>query len=171
MSADLVIPSLVYLGFTTQRFFRILVKLSIVVIAGLGIYSIFVIAFLCPKDPSYAFSIAIITDRGAGHCHDLRMILSWQAGWGLLSDTIILLLPMPILFSLRMRRTQRLSVVAVFSVSLLIPIASAVRLWGLCLWADSGTHAQYYGGYIIFWLVKLGHDFSMRQILTLCSYI
>jgi hypothetical protein len=67
------------------------------------------------------------------------------------SDIVILLLPMPVLYSLRMGRAKRLSVVAVFAVSLLIPIASGVRLWGLSLWANSGLHARYYGGYIIFW--------------------
>jgi hypothetical protein len=149
--ADIVIPSLVYLGFATQRTFRRLVKTLIVIIAVISIYCIFIIAFQCPKAPSYAFSTAILTDRGAGHCFDLRIVFYWQAGWSMGSDIVILILPMPVLFSLRMRRAKRLSVIAVFAVSLLIPTASGVRLWGLSLWANSGLYTRYYGGYIIFW--------------------
>jgi hypothetical protein len=112
---------------------------------------IFIVAFQCPKIPSYAFSAAILRDRGAGHCFDLRIVFYWQAGWSIGSDVVILLLPMPLLFKLRMRTVKRLSIIAVFSVSLLIPIASGVRLWAVNLWANSGSHARYYGGYIIFW--------------------
>lgn len=117
----------------------------------ISICCIFIIAFQCPKVPSYAFSTTMLIDKGAGHCFDLKIVFYWQAGWSMGSDIVILLLPMPVLFSLRMRRAKRLSIVAVFAVSLLIPIASGVRLWGLYLWANSGRHARDYGGYIIFW--------------------
>ncbi|RYO72901.1 hypothetical protein AA0113_g626 [Alternaria arborescens] len=50
-----------------------------------------------------------------------------------------------------MPRGKRLSVIAIFAVSLLIPIASGIRLWSLFLWANSGDLARYYSAYIIFW--------------------
>ncbi|KAF1830858.1 hypothetical protein BDW02DRAFT_582531 [Decorospora gaudefroyi] len=140
-----------YLGFATQRTFRILVRAGIVIVPAVSVVAIFIVAFQCPKIPSYAFSAGILRDRGVAHCFDLRIVFYWQAGWSLATDVMILLLPMPLLFSLRMRTLKRLSIVAVFAVSLLIPIASAVRIWALSLWANSGSHARYYGGYIIFW--------------------
>jgi len=151
MHVDLTPTPPVYLGFATQRTFRRLVHISIVIVTAVTIILIFIIAFQCPKKPPVAFGAAILRDRGSIYCLDLRIILYWQAGWSIASDVVILLLPMPLLFSLRMRTAKRLSVIAVFAVSLLIPIASAVRLCGLNLWANSGLHARYYGGYIIFW--------------------
>jgi vacuolar-type H+-ATPase subunit I/STV1 len=151
MYINLTLFSRVYLGFATRRTFRRLVYISIIVIAAVSIFSIFIVAFQCPKEPSFAVSPALLQNRGAGHCFDLSIVFYWQASWSIGSDVVILLLPMPILFSLRMRTIKRLSVIAVFAVSLLIPIASIVRLCALILWANSGLHARYYGGYIIFW--------------------
>lgn len=140
-----------YLSFATHRKFRILVHISIAVVIVVSILSIFILAFQCPKNPAYALSPAILVDRGAGHCFDLRIIFYWQAGHNIATDLIILVLPMPLLFPLRMRTIKRVSLIVVFSVGLLVPIASGVRLWGLILWATSGENARYYGGYIIFW--------------------
>jgi hypothetical protein len=151
MHVDLIPTSLVYLGFATQRTFRRLVHISIVIVAAVSILSVFIFVFQCPKEPTVAFSASMFQDMSAGHCFDLRILFYWQSGWSIGSDIFILLLPMPILFSLRMRTAKRLFVIAVFAVSLLIPIASAVRLYGLYLWANSGMDARYYGGYFIVW--------------------
>ncbi|RII08822.1 hypothetical protein CUC08_Gglean007218 [Alternaria sp. MG1] len=140
-----------YLGFATQRTFRRLVITSIVIVVVIGIYCIFIVAFQCLENPSDALSPAILSGWGDGHCFDLRIVLYWQAGWSLGSDLVVLLLPMPILLALRMPRGKRLSVIAIFAVSLLIPIASGIRLWSLFLWANSGDLARYYSAYIIFW--------------------
>ncbi|KAF1848944.1 uncharacterized protein K460DRAFT_415403 [Cucurbitaria berberidis CBS 394.84] len=140
-----------YLSFATHRMFRILVHISITFVAAVSTLMIFILAFQCPKKPSYAFSPAILKDRGAGHCFDLRIVFYWQAGFSIGSDLVILVLPMPLLVSLRMNTMKRISLMAVFSIGLLVPIASGVRLWGLILWANSGKLARYYGGYLIFW--------------------
>ncbi|CAI9627730.1 unnamed protein product [Alternaria burnsii] len=140
-----------YLGFATQRIFRRLVITSIVVVVVIGIFCVFIVAFQCLENPSDALSPAILSGWGDGHCFDLRIVLYWQAGWSLGSDLFVLLLPMPILLALRMPRGKRLSVIAIFAVSLLIPIASGIRLWSLFLWANSGDFARYYSAYIIFW--------------------
>ncbi|KAH7383916.1 hypothetical protein BKA66DRAFT_88283 [Pyrenochaeta sp. MPI-SDFR-AT-0127] len=140
-----------YLSFATHRTFRILVRISIGIVAAMSIVMIFILAFQCPKDPSYALSPAILRDRGAGRCLDLRIVFYSQAGFNIGSDLVILVLPMPLLFSLRMHAIKRFSLIAVFAVGLLVPIASGVRVWGLYLWANSGDLARYYGGYLIFW--------------------
>jgi hypothetical protein len=92
-----------YLSFATHRKFRILVYISIAAVIVVSIISIFILAFQCPKNPSYALSPAILYDRGAGHCFNLKIIFYWQAGWNIASDLVILVLPMPLLFPLRMR--------------------------------------------------------------------
>jgi vacuolar-type H+-ATPase subunit I/STV1 len=129
------------------------VQLSIVVVAVGSIVMILVVALQCPKNPSY--SEAGVHNRGAGNCFALSVTFYWQAGFNIGSDVFIILLPMPLLLSLHMRMVKRFSLVAVFAVSFLIPIASAVRLWALNLWANSGPYTLYYGGYILFWSVVL----------------
>lgn len=140
-----------YLSFATHRTFRILVHISIIIVAGVSILMIFILAFQCPKQPSYAISPAILQDRRSAHCFDLRFVFYWQAAFNIGSDIVILVLPMPLLVSLRMNKIKRISLMAVFSIGLLVPIASGVRLWAVYLWAHSGGLARYYGGYIIFW--------------------
>lgn len=140
-----------YLSFATHRTFRILVRISIGVVAVVSIVMIFILAFQCPQNPSYALSPTILRDKGGGRCLNLKIIFYGQAGFNIGSDLVILFLPMPLFFSLRMHTIKRISLIAVFAVSLLVPIASGVRLWGLYLWANSGDLARYYGGYLIFW--------------------
>jgi len=140
-----------YLSFATQRTFRVLVHISIVIVASVSVAMILVVALQCPKDPMYALKPAILTNRGAGHCFDLRIVFYWQAAFNMVSDLVILILPLPLLFRLRMHTAKRLSLLAVFWAGLLVPIASGIRFWGLNLWANSGKMARYSGGYVIFW--------------------
>jgi hypothetical protein len=144
-----------YLSFATQRTFRILVHITIVLVSAYTIAMILVNALQCPKDPMYAVSPKIFINRGAGHCFDLKVIFYWQAGFNMVSDLVILVLPLPLLFCLRMHRLKRLSLLAVFAAGLLVPIASGIRIWGLYIWATSmdSIMARYTGGYVIFWYV------------------
>lgn len=134
-----------YLSFATHRTFRRLVHLAIIIVAAISLIMIFIIAFQCPKDPSYALTEGIYIDRGIAHCWNLRIVFYCQAGFNIGSDLAILILPMPLLLSLQMHTTKRISLIAVFSVGLLVPIASGVRLWGLYLWAHSGKLARWSG--------------------------
>jgi hypothetical protein len=142
-----------YLSFATRRTFRILVYISILLVAIFSTTLILVIALQCPSNPLFALSPEMFLPHSQIYCRDLRAVFYWQSAFNMASDCVILVLPMPLLFRLRMHRTKRMSLIAVFSVGLLVPIASGVRLWGLYLWAHSGTMARYYGGYIIFWFV------------------
>ncbi|RAR11184.1 integral membrane protein [Stemphylium lycopersici] len=101
--------------FATRRTFRKVVQIAIILVTVLSALKIFIVAFQCPRTPWYAFSPAILEHRGAGHCFDLRVVFYWQAAWNLGTDVVILLLPMPVLFSIRMETTKRFSVVAVFA--------------------------------------------------------
>jgi hypothetical protein len=156
-----------YLSFATHRTFRIFVHICIVLVTAFSAAMILVVALQCPKKPLFALSPGIMIDRGRTHCLDLRIVFYWQAGFNMVSDLAILALPMPLLFRLRMDKAKRLSLIAVFSAGLLVPIASGVRFWGLYLWANSGHMARYYGGYVIFWFVI--YKPSAKQFLTLIN--
>lgn len=145
-----------YLSFATQRTFRILVHISVIIVAVVSVTMILIIALQCPRDPKYAMSIAILKHRDRGHCFDLRIIFYWQAAFNMISDLVILVLPLPLFFRLRMHTAKRVSLLAVFCAGLLVPIASGIRFWGLILWANRYNDLnflRYSGGYIIFWSV------------------
>jgi hypothetical protein len=142
-----------YLSFATSKTFKVVVHITIVLVTTMSASMILVVALQCPKKPLLALSPGILIDRGRIHCFDLRIVFYWQAGFNMISDLVILVLPMPLLCRLHMRKAKRLSLLAVFSVGLLVPVASGIRIWGLYLWADSGKLAQYSGGYVIFWWV------------------
>jgi hypothetical protein len=149
-----------YLSFATRRTFRILVHILIVVVSVFSVGMILFNALQCPRNPKYALSAASLLNRGAGHCFDLRVVLYFQAGFHMASDLLILVLPLPLLFRLRMDNIKRWSLVAVFAAGLLVPIASGIRIWALSLWAESGKMERYSGGYVIFWYVR---PFSSRH--------
>jgi hypothetical protein len=146
-----------YLSFATNRTFKILVQVSTVLVAACSIAMILIAAFQCPKDPRIALSPAGVKDNSHVQCYDFRKILYCYAGFNITSDLVILILPMPLLMRLHMHTAKRWSLIGVFSAGLLVPIASGIRFWALYLWANSGTSAQYYGGYIVFWSVTIPH--------------
>lgn len=109
-------------------------------------------AFECPHKPSLVVEEDIFRKRIEWKCFDLVRLYYSQASLNLLSDVIILLLPLPTLIRLRMPTLKRLCLLMVFSVGLLVPVAAAFRIWALHLWSGSGpVDSRYYGGYIIFW--------------------
>jgi hypothetical protein len=140
-----------YLTIATQRTFRILVIISIGVVAIFSTVMIFINAFECPKSPSFALTPGIFIYREKEKCFELHSLYYSQAAINMFTDTAILILPMPVLITLRMPKLKRLSLLAVFSVGMLVPIASGLRIWGLYLWASSGDLSRYYGGYVLFW--------------------
>ncbi|KAF2707870.1 hypothetical protein K504DRAFT_504087 [Pleomassaria siparia CBS 279.74] len=141
---------LFYLTIATQRTFRVLTMISIAVVAITSITMITLNAFECPKHPSFALTPGIFTSREENGCIALDTLYFSQAGVNIFTDTAILILPMPILVKLRMPRLKRFSLLAVFGVGLLVPIASGLRIWSLWLWTRSGALSRYNGGYILF---------------------
>lgn len=140
-----------YLSFATQPTFRNLVKIWIVVVAVFSIVTIFLSGFECPHDPSITLSAKIFDPRYASKCLNRAILYYCLAAFNMFSDAFILFLPIPSLLQLRMPALKRASLLAVFSAGLLVPIASGIRLWSLYLWANSGSEARYYGGYMLLW--------------------
>jgi hypothetical protein len=142
-----------YLSFATERTFRIIVRVCIVVVTIISAGMIVCMAVQCPKQPQFALTASMLNNRGRIYCFDMRIVFYWQAAFNMASDLVILALPLPLLYRLRMHKIKRLSILVVFCTGLLVPIASGIRFWGVYLWANSGKLSRYYGGYLIFWLV------------------
>ncbi|KAF2871500.1 hypothetical protein BDV95DRAFT_41746 [Massariosphaeria phaeospora] len=140
-----------YLSIATQRTFRILVHVCIAFVVVYSTIMIFLNGFQCPGRHSLPLTAAIFKERTAPHCLHLATLDYSQAAANMFSDIFILVLPMPVLLKLRMPTSKRISLLVVFSVGLLVPIASGCYIWGVYLWATSGEKAQYYGAYPLFW--------------------
>ena len=110
---------------------------------------VFVNAFECPK-PSDAWSVEILF-QGSGSCRDLHPIYYSQAGFNIASDIAILLLPMPVLYNLQMRRNKRIALIAIFSAGSVAVIASGVRIYALTIWSAPHADVPYEGAHILIW--------------------
>jgi hypothetical protein len=107
--------------------------------------------FECPRDPSVTLDPRIFDPAYASKCIQRPILYYFQAGFNIVSDIAILVLPMPSLLQLRMPTLKRICVITVFSVGFIVPIASALRIWALVVWANSTYDANYKGAYMLFW--------------------
>lgn len=121
-------------------------------VAAASFAMLLVNAFECPRNPSLVFEPRIFIMRKQWHCFNLTSLYFSQAALNVFSDLFILILPLPVLMKLHMPTLKRISLLIVFSVGLLVPIAASFRLWILYLWHDAPPDvSRYYGGYILFW--------------------
>ncbi|KAL1959485.1 hypothetical protein VTO42DRAFT_1930 [Malbranchea cinnamomea] len=134
---------------STQRAYRIAVYTVMGIVAAFTVAMVFVNAFECPN-PSDAWSVEILF-QGSSSCHDLHPIYYGQAAFNILSDVVILLLPMPVLHSLQMRRNKRIALIGIFSVGAIAVIASGVRVYALTLWSAPDADVPYEGANILIW--------------------
>ncbi|KAF2008057.1 hypothetical protein P154DRAFT_14827 [Amniculicola lignicola CBS 123094] len=139
-----------YLSIATTRTFRVMVHITIAIVSIFTVVMIFLNAFECPKDPGMAVTPAIFRQRKQ-ECFDLPTLYFSQAGFNIASDTIILLLPMPILIKLRMPKARRFALLLVFSAGIVAPVASSLRTWGLYVWNHTPKSGRYNGAYVLFW--------------------
>lgn len=117
-------------------------------VGAFTISMVFVNAFEC-DNPSDAWSTEILL-QADGSCHDLNTIYFGQAGFNIASDLAILVLPIPVVWNLQMKRQKRLAVISIFSIGSIAVLASIIRIYSLWLWAtDDDT--PYQGARILIW--------------------
>ncbi|KAF2197643.1 hypothetical protein GQ43DRAFT_380508, partial [Delitschia confertaspora ATCC 74209] len=154
-----------YRTLATSCNFRRIVTITI---AFVGIYTASMIiagAFQCRR-PSDAWSITgylawispptKLTHGKATHparqkCFDPTYLWAAFAGVNLFTDIVVLVLPIPMLLSLRLPLTKRLGLVSIFSLGFLAIVASSLRVWILTLWAESVASQQKYGTDLLLW--------------------
>ena len=119
------------------------------IVSAFTISMIFVNAFECPN-PSDAWSPEILL-QDSGSCHDLHGIYYGQAAFNILSDIVILLLPMPVLHALQMDQNKRFALIGVFSLGSIAVLASILRVYALSLWSAPDADVPYAGANILIW--------------------
>jgi hypothetical protein len=136
-----------YRVISAQKAYRIAVYVTMGIVAAFTVAMVFVNAFECPN-PSDAWSVEILF-QGKGSCTDLHPIYYSQAAFNILSDLVILLLPMPVLYSLQMRTNKRLALIGIFSCGSMAVIASVLRIWALTQWSAPMADIPYQGANIL----------------------
>ncbi|KAL1958781.1 hypothetical protein VTO42DRAFT_3900 [Malbranchea cinnamomea] len=138
-----------YRVISSQLAYRIAIYAVMAFVGAFTISMTFVNVFECGK-PSNAWAPDFIFQIG-GSCLDLTKIYYIQAAFNILSDIVILLLPMPVLYTLHMRLQKRIALIALFSVGTLAIIASTLRVYALSLWSDPDADKPYASAHILFW--------------------
>ena len=147
-----------YRTIAANRTFRRLVYATMAVVVMYTLGAVIAAIFQC-QTPSDAWSPAnyfasfdpFDPNRRQPKCYDPVNFWAFTAAANLLSDVIILLLPLPALLSLRIPMSKRLALIGVFSVGLLAIIASSVRVWVMALWAESPWNSARYGNDLLLW--------------------
>ncbi|CAN9090958.1 unnamed protein product [Alternaria alternata] len=84
-------------------------------------------------------------------CFDPIKLWVFSSASNLISDIIILMLPLPTLLSLRIPMAKRLALIGIFSVGVMAITASSVRMWVMMLWAESPYNSARFGNDLLLW--------------------
>ncbi|KAF2191170.1 hypothetical protein K469DRAFT_732655 [Zopfia rhizophila CBS 207.26] len=85
-------------------------------------------------------------------CYNPVILWFFSAGFNLVTDLIIWVLPMPFLLNLQsMPIKRRLELVGIFSIGIIAIIASGIRLWIMVLWTSSFIEQGKQTGNFLIW--------------------
>jgi hypothetical protein len=148
-----------YRAIASHRTFRRLVYATIGFVSIYSFAACIAAAFQC-ENPSDAWNTEGYfaqfdrdpdTKRPQLKCYDPVKLWVFCAAANLLSDVIILLLPIPALLSLRIPMSKRLALVGIFSIGIMAIVASSVRMWVMMLWAESPWNSARFGADLLLW--------------------
>jgi hypothetical protein len=134
-----------YRAIASHRTFRRLVYTTIGFVCIYTFAAVIASAFQC-ENPSDSWNTTgyfsqfdrdPTTKRPTFKCYDPIRLWVFSAAVNLLSDVIIILLPIPALLSLRVPMSKRLALIGIFSIGIMAIVASSIRMWVMMLWAES----------------------------------
>lgn len=146
-----------YRAIATHRTFRRVVNATIAFVSMYSFASAVASIFQC-LNPADSWSttnyIAQFDPNRKAHevkCFDPSKLWIFCGAANLLSDVVILLLPIPTLLSLRVPMSKRLALVGIFSIGLMAIVASSVRMWVIVLWSESAENSARFGTDLLLW--------------------
>jgi hypothetical protein len=148
-----------YRAIASHRTFRRFVNSGIAFVCMYTLAVVLASAFQC-ENPSNSWDTSGYlaqfdrnpnTKRPKVKCFDPMKLWVFSGAINLLSDVIIMLLPIPALLSLRVPMSKRLALIGIFSIGIMAIVASSVRMWVMMLWADSPWNAAKYGSDLLLW--------------------
>ncbi|KAF3920952.1 hypothetical protein ABW20_dc0106517 [Dactylellina cionopaga] len=117
-----------YKGISPQRGYQITIWATVGLVIAYTITIIFVYMFECPK-PSMSWAVTFPTG-----CMSLPALYYSSASVNILTDLIILVLPIPILITLQVQRRKRIALIGIFFIGFIAVLASISRIWALWLY-------------------------------------
>ncbi|KAJ6256483.1 hypothetical protein Dda_8345 [Drechslerella dactyloides] len=120
-----------YKGISRQRGYQITIWLAIGFIMAYTIAIVFVYMFECPN-PSMSWAVTFPTG-----CLDLSTLYYTSASINILTDILILLLPIPVLMTLQIRKGKKLALIGIFFIGSIAVLASISRIWALWLYQNT----------------------------------
>ncbi|KAK6530326.1 hypothetical protein TWF694_003683 [Orbilia ellipsospora] len=147
-----------YKGISPQKGYQIAIWATIGLVAAYTIAIEFVYMFECPK-PSMSWSVTFPTG-----CMNLSVLYYTSASVNILTDIIILLLPIPILFTLKIQSRKRIALIGIFFIGSIAVIASISRIWAL--WLYQNTKDVSYDAIFILLFSNVEINFA---IITACA--
>lgn len=127
-----------YRRLSPQRWFRIFIYTTMGIIVGYTVGIFFSFIFACqPIEKSYNVLLE-------GTCVDQPRLYIVTAVANIVSDVIIFILPMPMVFTLHMRLEQKLGLLFIFGlgslfVHSLFPLWTWPATWGSVIYTDRGS--------------------------------
>ncbi|EGX45655.1 hypothetical protein AOL_s00169g261 [Orbilia oligospora ATCC 24927] len=89
------------------------------------------IMFECPK-PSMSWSVTFPTG-----CMNLSVLYYTSASINILTDILILCLPIPVLMTIQIQKRKRIALVGIFFIGFIAVLASVSRIWALWLYQNT----------------------------------
>ncbi|KAI4668783.1 uncharacterized protein J4E78_002611 [Alternaria triticimaculans] len=148
-----------YRAIAANRTFRKLVYATIAFVCMYTFAASMASTFQC-ENPSDAWSTTNYfaqfdrnpnVHRKPVKCFDPIKLWVFSSASNLITDIIILMLPLPTLLSLRIAMTKRLALIGIFSVGIMAITASSVRMWVMMLWAESPSNSARFGNDLLLW--------------------
>ncbi|KAF2846499.1 hypothetical protein T440DRAFT_432484 [Plenodomus tracheiphilus IPT5] len=148
-----------YRAIAAQRTFRRVVHATIAFVSLYTIAAVIAGIFQC-QNVSDSWSTADFFanfDRNSDikrkklACFDPTKLWIFCGAANLLTDVVILLMPIPALLSLRVPVSKRLALIGIFSIGIMAIIASSVRMWVMMLWAESPSNSARFGVDLLLW--------------------
>lgn len=140
---------LFYLRLTqaTHSTFRRAVYGTIILLCAYTLTIVSISIFMCGK-PSNGYSLEYafqaVREPSRNICLNVNTVWFAQSGLNLLTDVIILILPMPMLLELHIPLYKKVALVAAFSVGSGAVVAACLRVWLISEWSkDLTAQARY----------------------------
>ncbi|PVH93949.1 hypothetical protein DM02DRAFT_540442 [Periconia macrospinosa] len=117
-----------YLRLAFTKRFRVVLYIWIALVSTFGVASSIVSMTLCVPFERLWTPATI-----PGHCINIDAYYTALLALEMVFDIVIFVLPMPLLWTLKLPKRQRLSLVSVFALGLIVVIASILRLYTVML--------------------------------------
>ncbi|KAF3935573.1 hypothetical protein ABW19_dt0203386 [Dactylella cylindrospora] len=120
-----------YKGISPQKGYQIAIWATVALVGAYTIAIVFVYMFECPK-PSMSWSVTFPTG-----CMNLSVLYYTSASINILTDILILVLPIPVLMTLQIQKRKKIALVGIFFVGFIAVLASISRIWALWLYQNT----------------------------------